>query len=253
MKDIVLCATQRCGSTMVIEDMRNTGVMGMPEEWFVPWDPEKSNENWSNSFQSVRKRATGENGVMAIKVMANQLYKVDGCLSTFIDTDAEGIYPHFVAAFSGAAWIKITRRDVVSQAISRVMSRQTGINHATANEDDEHFAGNLKTGLKSNYNQNTKYKYGAILREVASISLENLAWERFFVTNNISATEIFYEDIADDDGMIHLDIIAGQAKIDSTFVRTERKLVKMANEKNRLWHNRFFKDAASKNFRTRNT
>jgi LPS sulfotransferase NodH len=32
MTEIILCATQRCGSTMVIEDMRNTGVLGMPEE-----------------------------------------------------------------------------------------------------------------------------------------------------------------------------------------------------------------------------
>lgn len=236
---------------MVIEDMRNTGVMGTPEEWFVPWDPSKDHVDWQDALSSVIKRATSENGTMAIKVMANQLHNVENCLSSFMSSDEVSTFPRVAKIFEGAIWIKLTRRDIVGQAISRVMSRQTGINHATAHAGDEHFAGNLQAGYQADYNQNTIYKYGAILKEVAAISLENLAWERFFETNGLTATELFYEDIAADRDMAHLDLIAHLAGITEPFERTDRKLVKLANNKNKVWRNRFFQDAAAKNFRVR--
>ncbi len=251
MKDIVLCATQRCGSTMVVEDMRNTGVMGQPEEWFIPWDPAKNTTNWEKALSSVRKRATGENGVLAIKVMANQLYNVDACLKTFIGGPDGECCSRVAKEFENAVWVKLTRRDIVGQAISRVMSRQTGINHATAAAEDAHFAGNLQAGYQKDYNKGTVYRYGAILRETTAITLENLAWDRFFAANQISFKEIFYEDIADDTYMSHLDVIAEMAGIDGPIPKFRRKLVKLANGKNRKWRNQFFADAAARNFRAK--
>ena len=247
--DVILCATQRCGSTMIVEDMRNTGVMGTPEEWFVPWTPEKTEINWQDALASVRKRATGENGVMAIKVMANQLHDVEQCLATFTNTQTEGTFPRFYDTFREAHWIKLNRHDVVAQAISRVMSRQTGINHAIASADDEHFAGNLQAGYDKTYNAKAIYRYGAILREVAAISLENLAWDRFFETHGIEPHEFLYEDVSQDDDMTHLDVIAQIIGLDGPLTKTPRKLVKMANQRNQNWRARFFADAAAKKFR----
>ena len=234
---------------MVIEDMRNTGVMGTPEEWFVPWSPEKKDVNWQDALASVRKRATGDNGVTAIKVMANQLHDVEQCLATFRDTQSEGTFPRFHDAFRDAQWIKLTRRDVVAQAISRVMSRQTGINHATANADDDHFAGNLQAGYDKTYNANAMYRYGAILREVAAISLENLAWDRFFETHGITPHEFLYENIAQDDDMTHLDVIARMIGHAAPLTKMPRKLVKLANQRNKNWRTRFYADAAARKFK----
>ena len=249
MTEVILCATQRCGSTMIIEDMRNTGVMGMPEEWFVPWSADKEDADWQAALQSVRKRATGDTDVMAIKVMANQLHDVEQCLATFMDGDGQGTFPRFFATFRDAHWVKLTRRDVVAQAISRVMSRQTGINHATANADDEHFAGNLQAGYDKTYNAKAMYRYGAILREVAAISLENLAWERFFETHDITPLEFVYEEVAADDDMTHLDTMAQMIGIAGPLTKQPRKLVKLANQRNRNWRNRFYADAASRKFK----
>lgn len=234
---------------MFIEDMRNTGVMGTPEEWFVPWSVEKQNIKWKDALASVRKRATGDNGVMAIKVMANQLHSVEQCLATFTEAQSEGTFPRFYDAFRDAHWIKLTRHDVVAQAISRVMSRQTGINHATANADDEHFAGNLQAGYDKTYNANAMYRYGAVLREVAAISLENLAWDRFFETHGIQPDTFLYEDVAKDDDMTHLDAIAQMIGHDAPLTKLPRKLVKLANQRNKNWRTRFFADAAARNFK----
>lgn len=249
MKNILICATQRCGSTMVIEDMRNTGVMGEPEEWFVPWSVTKSNINWQEAFEGVMRRASGPNGRRAIKVMANQLAPVEACLSTFMTSSLDGLFPVFAEAFKDWVFIKLTRQDVVSQAISRVMSRQTGVNHATGKAEDNHFAGNLKRGYDPDYNQKTVYDYESISEEVNAIILENLAWQRFFETNNIDATELFYEDICDDPEMRYLDVIAIKSSILETFPRGKRKLVKLSNDRNIEWRDAFFEEAAARNFK----
>lgn len=238
---------------MIIEDMRNTGVLGTPEEWFVPWSPEKIDIDWKDALNGVEKRATGSNGVMAIKVMANQLVKVEKCLGTFMHgaVDEGGEFPNFARTFEDAIWVKLTRRDVIGQSISRVMSRQTGINHATAKADDDHFAGNLQAGYKTDYNEATVYRYGLVLREATSIVLENLAWERFFQRNNLQYTELFYEEVAKDGDMGHLDIIAQLAGIDEPLEKQPRKLVKLANDKNKTWKDRFYRDAALNDFQSR--
>lgn len=251
MVNIVLCATQRCGSTMVIEDMRNTGVLGMPEEWFVPWDPAKPKVNWSKALSDVKRRGTGENGVFAIKVMANQVDKVDACLKGAVDPTTDGMYPRFAAAFKDAIWIKLTRRDTVEQAISRIMAQQTGINHSTRNAEDDHFAGNLSKGYDTSYNDKTIYRYGAVLRHATAVTLENLAWSRFFEQHAITPHEFIYEDVAADADKTHLDVMGELAGINGPVPKAERRMVKLANEKNASWKDRFYRDAAANMFMPR--
>lgn len=245
---IILCATQRSGSTMIIEDMLNTGVLGNPEEWFIPWDPAKTHINWQEDLVGVKRRASGENGVMAIKVMANQLYNIDTCLAEAYPAQQGAEFGHFASAFHGASWIRIIRRDTVSQAISRLMAQQTGINHATARPEDEHFAGNLARGYDTNYNNKTKYRYEILLNYVTAIVLENLAWDRFFASHNITPVELIYEDIVKDTDMAYLDVIAGQIGLEGELKRQPRKMVKMGNNRNREWRERFFQEAAANRF-----
>lgn len=245
---IILCATQRCGSTMIIEDMRNTGALGHPEEWFVPWDPQKTQVNWHQAFAGIQKRASGDNGVMAVKVMANQLHNIDACLTEVFAADPELEFGHFARAFKDAKWVKITRRDTVAQAVSRLMAKQTGINHATAHPDDTHFAGNLARGYDEDYNRKTIYRYETLLNYVTAIVLENLAWSRFFASHSITPIELIYEDVAKDSEMTHLDAIAGLIGLEVEPERQPRTMVKMGNSRNRDWRERFFHDAAANRF-----
>lgn len=246
--NIVLCATQRCGSTMIVEDMRNTGILGCPEEWFVPWNPEKTNVNWSSAFASVVKRSTGDNGISSVKVMANQLYNIDSCLNSFTSPLDDGEYPCFAKVFEFSNWVWLKRNDVVSQAISRIMARQTGVNHATQKIDDEHFAGNLLKGYDPKYNDKAQYRYGAILKEVTSITLENLTWNRFFESHGISPTVLTYEDTVRDTEMSHLDLLAKMVGLTERPERRPRSMVKVGNNKNRRWRDRFYNDVASRSF-----
>jgi len=95
-KLIVICATQRCGSTMVVEDMRATGVLGVPEEYFIPWKTSNEDIDWSQQLRQIEKKSSTDNGVAAVKIMANQLLDIENCLRDSWDDETptgDGIYP----------------------------------------------------------------------------------------------------------------------------------------------------------------
>lgn len=246
---LILCATQRCGSTMIMEDMRNTGVLGQPEEWFLPWDPANTAVDWADALQSVLRRASDAQGGQAIKIMASQLAPTDACLSRVLPPRGSGPFPHLFGCFADWHWIYITRQDIVAQAISRAMSKQTGINHATGRADQDHFAGNLARGYDADYNARTVYRYGDILAHCTAITLENLLWEDFFRAHGIAPLRLRYEDVAADAAMLHLDRMAALAGQGGPLNKTPRVMVKLANGRNRDWRARFFQDAQSNGFR----
>lgn len=249
MVEIVLCATQRCGSTMVVEDMRNTNVLGRPEEWFIPWDPSKEDVDWKEALVNLRRRATDDTGTLAVKVMANQLTSIEECLKSVTKPPPGPTFFRFQRIFRDATFVWLKREDIVAQAVSRIMAQQTGINHATDAED--HFAGNLmKGGDRANYNVEAKYSYNAILRECTSITLENLAWSRFFSSFEIDPLVVVYEDVAKDPDMMHLDAIVKHAGLETDLVKSERRIVKIGNSKNDKFINKFHKDAAQNQFRS---
>ncbi len=244
--EIVLCATQRCGSTMVVEDMRNTEVLGNPEEWFIPWVEDKPNRDYDQELESIRRRATGKNGVLSIKIMANQIFSINSRMSKGKVEGESRPFSFFHSEFQDANWVWIQRRDIVAQAVSREIARQTGINHATRGE--EHFAGRLLAGYKDSYNESVQYQYGRILGECLSITLENLTWRRFFSDFHIEPLTIFYEDICLDESMRYLDSIAARSDIEIQGAKKSRKLVRLSNSKNQDLINQFYADMSARNF-----
>lgn len=248
MTEIILCATQRCGSTMVIEDMRNIGILGRPEEWFIPWNPAKTDVSWHDELARVRQWGTGPNGVFAVKVMANQLAGIEGCLKEVITASSGLPFFRFHKLFETATWVWLKRRDIVDQAVSRVIAQQTGINHATDGAD--HFAGNLmKGGDLANYNASAQYSYDAILRECTAITLETLAWRRFFEEFEIAPLVITYEDTVQDAGMTHLDRLVQATGVSGAYQATPRRLVKLGNNLNVDFAARFHAETATRGFR----
>jgi len=247
MTDIILCATQRCGSTMIVEDMRNTGVLGCPEEWFIPWQKDLSSEDLTASLASIRRRASSDNGVCAIKVMANQLHGVENNLKHVIKPPPGPMFFRFHKVFEKAVWVWLRREDIVAQAVSRVMAQQTGINHATAGE--AHFAGKLMAGYRDDYNAQARYDYNTILRECTAITLENLAWRRYFESFGITPITFSYEDVVSDESFAHLDRMASALGIAGPLQKQSRKLVKIGNSRNDEFVKSFHRDSVRKSFK----
>ena len=234
---------------MILEDMRNTGVLGNPEEWFVPWASQKPNMNFKQEFSGIFRRATGENDVTSIKVMANQLIDIENGLKTYMRPLPGPRFFRFHHVFQDARWVHIKRQNIVAQAISRVMSKQTGINHATASAQDDHFAGNLLNEYTPSYNAQAQFNYDAILSEATSITLENIAWDQFFKDFGIDPLVLSYEDVAQDSDMTHLDKFAQLMNIEEPINRKPRKMVKVGNQRNLDFEKEFMRVAAENGFR----
>lgn len=231
---------------MVVEDMRNTTVLGRAEEWFIPWQKDLSDQDLGQALHGIRQRATGENGVCAIKVMANQLHGIENNLKHVIKPPPGPQFFRFFKVFENAIWVWLRRDDIVAQAVSRVMAQQTGINHATHGE--KHFAGKLMTGYRDDYNAATRYDYDGILRECTAITLENLVWRQFFKNFRISPITFLYEEIIADPSLGHLDIMASAAGVDGPWTKEHRKLVKIGNSRNQSFIDMFYRDAAARRF-----
>lgn len=236
-KMIVLCATQRCGSTMICEDMRNTGVMGKPEEYFLPWNPEKPDPSWARSLNGIFKRGTTENGVFSVKIMANQAGRLNRCFETIdLAVSETGVkaFPHMHAVFKDATWVWLRRNDILRQAISREMAGQTGVNHATGHEGDEHFAGNLMKGYKADYNQQARFNEHALAAKMIAIVEEDLLWQRFFHDWGIDPLTLHYEDNCKNFPG-YLQELAAYAGLDLPETLPERKMVRLSNALNDEW------------------
>lgn len=231
---------------MIVEDMRNTGVLGRAEEYFIPWTPDQPDQNWDQRLKGLKKAGTGENGVFAVKVMANQLRRADLCLAqrqsiNLVDVNKDGVFPHFHHTFKGAHFIWLKRNDILRQAISRLMALQTGINHATGQEQDKHFAGNLLKGYQQGYNEKTVYNKARLNQLTNDIVRENMIWQRFFRDWNISPTVFYYEEITGDFPG-YLQKIAQTVNVELPADLNERKMVKLSNKRNEEWFDQFTND-----------
>ena len=109
----------------------------------------------------MRKASTG-NGVSSIKVMANQLRPVNRRLSSLApESQTNNQFGAFFRVFKDATWIKLTRRDIVTQEISRVMAVQTGIYQAVTDAKENSPCRNVTKQIDPNYNAEVEYSYPA--------------------------------------------------------------------------------------------
>lgn len=240
MVDIIICATQRCGSTMFIEDMFNTGLLGRPEEYFLPWKQGSWEIRTMAALARIREKSTSDNGVFAAKIMADQLAGVEWCLGkTKVRTDLRGDFPRFRATFRDAVWVRLRREDMILQAISREMAKQSHAPHATKSGEDAHFAGGVKPGLSADYNAGLQFRGPVLQQRFQDILRENFVWDRFFASQEITPLEFTYEQVTGDADLTHLDLIAEKAGVAGPLVKQPRKLVKLGNEVNEAWKTRF--------------
>lgn len=237
-KKIILCATQRCGSTMVMEDMRNSEKMGLPEEYFIPWKKGKT-VDWAKNLDAIKKKGSSKNGVFAVKIMSNQIFHINACMGEFYDKrrcKSDFLFHYF----SDAHWVFIRRRNIIRQSISRYMSRKSGVNHLKSAATG-YKPGNMQVGEAVVYKKDVGFDADAIYEEISNIAYENKIWEQKFKKHKIDPTVLYYEEITSKNDTSYLSKILQDAgsseEIDDVFdLRTLRK---MSNNKNEEIFERF--------------
>ena len=230
---------------MILEDMRNAHVFGVPEEYFIPWYKSEKIVHIERELNSIVRKSKGANGFSSVKIMADQLQCIERKLIESSAISETQFLPNVAQLFKDSKWIYVKRNDTLRQAISRHMSTETKVNHATQNKDDNHFAGNLLQGYSSSYNRDARYDFQKIKRHCQNIVLENIVWSNFFSVNSIRPLVLSYEDLCAQGNCDYLNLISRHAGVDfsveeDSFPR--RRMVKLSNQKNDKWYFQFLAD-----------
>jgi LPS sulfotransferase NodH len=173
----MICSTARCGSTLLCSLLQNTGVMGVPHEYFHLAQHGKQlvqrlidkdlsrNVTMDEYLTTVMRYRTTPNGVFGIKGHYNQCQ------------------PHFKSGvisrcFGDMKYVFIRRRDMVAQAVSLVIASQTG--KWTSHEEKQ---------------KDPSYNHETIEGAITVGVFHNYMWDLFFAENGIEACMVYYEDI----------------------------------------------------------
>jgi LPS sulfotransferase NodH len=140
MSGLIVCATQRSGSTLLCELLKATGVAGVPNEWFQHFkdtgladqprqylaglrDPivetlpplEPGTPETAFDFEAVRQAGTTANGVFAAKIMWSH---TDDLWRRLQGRRLEDV-------FGELRYVQVIRRDKIAQAVSLWTAIQT--------------------------------------------------------------------------------------------------------------------------------
>ncbi|MCU7556109.1 Stf0 family sulfotransferase [Alteromonas sp. ASW11-19] len=170
-KTLVIASTVRSGSHMLGHALHATGAFGFPLEYAHPknlaeWQKRFGVTNSEAAFEQLLKTRTSENGVFGIKIHyrhLNTLGGLKGLLSRFPD-------PHFVL---------LTRDDLVAQAVSLSIARQTG---------------NWISGQADN-NKPVTYSYNDIADSMRRVILDNASWQYLLAANGVKSLAMQFSEV----------------------------------------------------------
>jgi trehalose 2-sulfotransferase len=220
----IICATQRSGSTLLCEALKNTNIAGYPEEYFdalehtgVPRRPleyvqelkdqalldifagrdqpdEEQRQpppgmSYAAYLDWAIQKSTSPNGVFGTKLMWGYFPDfISKLLAIPQYRDMKDVpIPELLATiFPNLHYIYVTRRDKVGQAISLWRALQTW----TWRREDA-----TQTSDDTKHAHELIFHYGAIDHLVMLIAQYEAGWQQFFAAHQIQALTVVYEDL----------------------------------------------------------
>jgi LPS sulfotransferase NodH len=234
-KSYVICAVQRSGSFLLCESLKNTGLAGIPEEYFLDgrlwkdewWIRQYSGASQLDFLRFVFEKGTTANGVFGIKIMWNYFYKMIHTLQELTDFEGMSSPQLTKVLFSEPQYIWIVRRDKVRQAVSWAIAGQTGVYGWPKGETPT-----LKQepGFDFNFIDNL---YGLILAGEAG-------WADFFKASEVEPFKVVYEELVEAYEQTALDILEFlHVAYPEKMMFGERRLQKQSGPLNEEWAERY--------------
>ncbi len=243
----LICTTQRSGTHLLNEALRNTGLAGTPGEWFE-WDNETERNPIMDLGQShpdeflqyLYEKGTGPNGVFGCNIMwsgrnHNLLTKYINILEGFpVCENRKGIEA-LRKIFPNLHFIYLIRKNKLQQAVSHSKVLQTKVFHQWKGKKADNF-------------KEPKYDYYSIRTMLEHAINGDKSWAKFFNENEIKPFRIVYEDLAEsfeETALGVLDFLGIDYPADLSFA--QRILIKQANHINDEWVQRFLAQSSKEN------
>jgi len=187
---LVICATPRCGSTFLGNELASANLIGNPEEWFQNTNMEERKRAYGlpadipayKLLYEIIKNETISNGWFSIKIMwetlkCNILYLrlLEGNKDK---TDRELVF----SLFPNPVFVLMTRKDKLKQAISYVKAVKTNI--WEYREQAKEYDANL-----------LQFDFLAIEKARKELIADEKTWMKFFAENELQPLVISYEEL----------------------------------------------------------
>jgi LPS sulfotransferase NodH len=170
----LVASTKRSGSHYLGHLLQATGRMGSPLEYLLhlpAWRDRLGAADEASALRELFRRRTSPNGWFGVKAHWDHFAELQE-------------KPEVWALLRPERYIYIRRRDVLSQAISFVIAKQTKSWISWQKEEQAE----------------PRFDAPAIARAIAAFERENRLWERCFTRMGISPVRIVYEDLVADPG-----------------------------------------------------
>jgi LPS sulfotransferase NodH len=224
-RSYLVCATPRCGSTLLCDSLESTGVAGRPQEYFealketglprrpreyfwelrspevirlLPADsqldrdaersPTWNRDDYERHLAAALRVGTTPNGIFGAKVMWSYFNDFVALMRGIPRFAGMGDGSLLNAAFPGLRYMFVSRSDKVRQAVSLWRALQTLV----WRKDPEASQG------EPPHEQRSVYSFDAIDHLLQQLRRHEDAWRGFFFRIGQRPLSLFYEDIAGD-------------------------------------------------------
>jgi LPS sulfotransferase NodH len=189
---VIFCATQRTGSTLIFDDVRN--LMGCPvtasELLYLEVFRRQPAKPWAAIIEHLRRENRVQDLVMA-KVMFHYTPYLSAAIDGIAIEDRPPVYrfepelfDSFRNFFRDAIWVHISRQDVYAQAVSIYFAEATNLWHQWKAGAEVVAAGT----------ERRTYDRTRLLRYLENLLIERACWQVFFEHYGISPLCLSYED-----------------------------------------------------------
>lgn len=244
MKNLVILATQRSGSTLLCRDLAASGVVGLPKEHFISVFRAYNSGNYLEDNyetpQQIQKRVQDQDGIFSVKIMSDQLQSISdvserlrkGMGVSVLERPSE----YLKNLLRDGVVLRVRRTDKIAQAISRHVATQRGYHHSF-----ELAAGPQASEIKETYD------FEKIRSHLANIRREETFLDEFCLRtmHGLAVKELVYEEFGFDDSRNHV------FKVLSLLDRepkplSERKMRRVTSPFLEAWRARFEEDSKMK-------
>ncbi len=202
MPHLLICATQRSGSTLVAELLAQTGVAGFPDEFLLLWLRDRQRTEaafWLETIQRTVDAGMTKNGVFSCKVMANYFVEAMDLLRAIPGGEGLDAWQIATRAFVGPQVIRVRRRERLRQAISIYIAESTGIYHmARRSGASDPFLRGALAPPRADHGGDVAFDFERIRSHLAGIETGERYWDETFARHHVRPFEVIYEEFVRD-------------------------------------------------------
>lgn len=219
IKTLVIASTGRSGSHMLGHALHETKQFGFPLEYLNPanlkeWKSRLHLSETNLTIEEIKNKRTSPNGVFSIKVHYPQIKQL-------------GNFEKFLDIFQDSYYVLLSRKDVLRQAISMSIAKQTGVWIA---------------GQKP-VNNNPEYDFIDIDRQLRQVILQTSSWRYALAANGCNYIELDFNTVRWNLAESILKIAKFMdVEIKESDIPKEQLTKKQSNSVNKIWESRFISD-----------